>query len=259
MRYYLNDLLMQNTYDTGRKQSASLFTHMLHGLAVSYAPQVDRVLCIGMGVGIVPGQFAREGRTVDVVEINPTIVPLARDYFDLDLKAVNLTIGDGRQYVHTLADATYDAVVLDAFLGDSSPSHLMTLEAFSDIRRVLKPAGVLVINAFARFEPGQDFMGASLDRTLKAVFNSVVIHASGNGNVFYVASEQPELTLRRDLDVDAAHPDVRGSMRSAIAGIMRPREESGIVLTDDFNPVEFRDAANRERFRRDLTRYMINP
>lgn len=256
LRYYVNDLLLQNTYDPVTKQSASLFTHMLHGLAQAYAPRVERVLCIGMGVGIVPMQFARTGQQVDVVEINAAIVPVAEKHFDLDRSLINLTIGDGRQHLHDLPEATYDALVLDAFLGDSSPSHLMTREAFADMRRVLKPDGVLVINAFGRFDAGRDFMAASLDKTLKAVFRSVIIHASGNGNVFYVASDQTPLKMHREPDVEAAHRSLRGEMRAALAGIMRPAEGSGMVLTDDYNPVEIRDAVNRERFRRQLSQMM---
>lgn len=257
LRYYLNDLLLQNTYDPVTKQSASLFTHMLHGLAEAYSPRIERVLCIGMGVGVVPMQFAHAGAQVDTVEINAAVVPLAEAHFDLDVSAINLMIGDGRQYLHELSGGAYDAVVLDAFLGDSSPSHLMTREAFADMRRVLKPDGVLVINAFGRFDAGRDFMAASLDKTLKAVFRSVIIHASGNGNVFYVASDQFPLVMHREPEVAAAHRSLRSEMRAALAGIMRPAETSGMVLTDDFNPVEIRDAPNRERFRRDLTRMMM--
>lgn len=257
LRWYLNDLLLQNTYDVRRQQSASLFTHMLHDLPVAYAPKIERVLCIGMGVGIVPMQFAREGMEVEAVEINADVVPLAAEYFDFDASLLKLVIGDGRQHLHQLPDHQFDAVVLDAFLGDSSPSHLMTREAFMDMRRVMTPNGVLVINCFAHFEPGRDFMASSLDRTLKSVFKSVIIHASGRGNVFFVASDQPGLHLRNPPDVESAHPNVRGEMRSAIAGIKRVADENGIVLTDDFNPVEYHDAANREQFRRDLARYMI--
>ncbi len=259
LRWYLNDLLLQNTYDPGRKQSASLFTHMLHDLAVAYSPEVNRVLCIGMGVGIVPMQFAREGREVGVIEINPAILPLAERYFGFDSTLLKLNIGDGRHFVHTLPDAQYDAVILDAFLGDSSPSHLMTREAFADIRRVLKPEGVLVINSFCSFEPGKDFMAASLDKTLKNVFASVIIHATGSGNVFYVASDQSPLIMHHRPNVNDAHPQIRLSMQAALAGIMQPAEASGIVLTDDYNPVEYHDAANREEFRRGLASYMMHP
>src|SRR5438067_3458027 len=163
-------------------------TYMLHGLAKSNVPKLDDGLCIGMGVGIVPMKLAREGTRVDVVEINPAVVPLAQRFFDFDPKLLHIIIGDGRWYVN-FTDKKYDAIVLDAFLGDSSPSHLMSREAFAAMRRVLRPGGVLVINSFCEFDPGRDFYGASLDRTLRSVFPGVRVHASGGGNVFFVASD----------------------------------------------------------------------
>ena len=250
-RYYLNDYLTQNTYDPEAKQSVSLFTYGLHGFAQVYTPAIKDVLCIGMGVGIVPMQFAREGANVDVVEINGAVVDVAREHFDLEPAKLNLTIGDGRQFVNA-AKTQYDAVILDAFLGDSSPSHLMTKEAFTAMRRALRPDGVLVINSFGDFETGQDFFTASLDKTLKAVFGTVRIHASGNGNVFFVATPAKELKQHRTMDFAAMHPTVRQQARDALEGIKEANLKSGIVLTDDFNPVEFHDAKNREQFRRQL-------
>ena len=250
-RYYLNDYLTQNTYDPEAKQSISLFTYGLHGFAQIYTPAIKDVLCIGMGVGIVPMQFAREGATVDVVEINDVLTDLAQAHFDLEPEKLNITIGDGRQFVNA-ATKQYDAVILDAFLGDSSPSHLMTKEAFTAMHRVLRPNGVLVINSFGDFGTGQDFFTASLDKTLRAVFGTVRIHASGNGNVFFVASPAKELKQHRTMDFEAMHATVRQQARDALAGIKETDPKSGIVLTDDFNPVEFHDAKNREQFRRQL-------
>ncbi len=250
-RYYLNDYLTQNTYDPGAKQSVSLFTYGLHGLAEVYTEQIKDVLCIGMGVGIVPMQFAHQGAKVDVVEINGDVVGLAQAHFDLKPEMLNLTIGDGRQFVNA-ATKQYDAVILDAFLGDSSPSHLMTQEAFAGIRRVLRPHGVLVINSFGEFEAGKDFFTASLDKTLKSVFATVRIHASGNGNVFFVATPALELKQHRTMNFEAMHVTVRQQARDAFNGMPTADPKSGIVLTDDFNPVEFHDAHNREQFRRQL-------
>ncbi|HWQ91900.1 MAG TPA: fused MFS/spermidine synthase, partial [Clostridia bacterium] len=150
-RYYLNDNLIQNTYDPREKLSASAFTYLLSDLARCYTTNITDVLCIGMGVGIVPRDFAREGAKVDVVEINPAIVPVAVKYFDFDPSVLRLFIDDGRHFLNECR-TQYDAVILDAFLGDSSPSHLMTKEAFAAIRKVLRPGGVLVINSFAEFE-----------------------------------------------------------------------------------------------------------
>ena len=60
-------------------------------------------------------------------------------------------------------------MVLDAFLGDSSPSHLMSREAFTAMRRCLKPGGTLVINSFGELDAFNFFFTGSLDKTLKSV------------------------------------------------------------------------------------------
>ena len=45
---------------------------------------------------------------------------------------------DGGRPLGRIAGVCRSFLVLDAFLGESSPSHLMTREAFTEIRRVLK-------------------------------------------------------------------------------------------------------------------------
>ncbi len=248
-RYYLNDYLAQNTYDTQAKQSVSLFTYMLHELARGYRTNLQDVLCIGLGVGIVPMQFARENVRVDVVEINPAVVPLAQRFFDLEPERLQLTIDDGRHFVNR-CPRRYDAIVLDAFLGDSSPSHLMSREAFSAMRRLLKPGGVLVLNSFGATESGRDFFTASLDKTLKAVFHSVHIHGTGNGNIFFAASDQPEMVLKNAPQLASVHASCREDVRRACANRLETDPDHGRVLTDDYNPADYYDAANREQFRR---------
>jgi spermidine synthase len=250
-RYYLNDFLTQNTYDPAAKQSTSMFTYMLSELARSYTPRLDSALCIGMGIGIVPMDFARSGVTVDVVEINPAVVPVAEKFFDFDRAKVRLSIGDGRQFLNRTTNR-YDTVVLDAFLGDSTPSHLMTREAFTAMRRCLKPEGTLVINSFGELDPSNSYFAASLDKTLKSVFRHVRIHASGNGNMFFVATDAPELKRHREPAFAAIHPSVRANVERAFDRTLDSRPDEGIVLTDNFNPVDYYDAANREELRREL-------
>ena len=254
-RYYMNDYLMQNGYDTEQRKSLHLFTYMLHGLARVYAPRTEDILCIGMGIGIVPMQFAREGARVDVVEINPDIVPVAVKYFDLQPDRFRLYLTDGRYFLNQSTNR-YDAVLLDAFLGDSSPSHLMTREAFASVRRLLRPDGVLVINTFAELDEPRDFFGASLYKTLTNVFTSVRIHSAGaGGNTLFVASPRAGLAPLREPDLDDVHPgmpELRSRVSATYNNLREPNPDHGIVLTDDYNPVEFHDAANREAMRKNL-------
>jgi spermidine synthase len=250
-RLYLNDYLTQNTYDTQEHKSMSMFTYMLHGLARAYVPRIDRVLCIGMGVGIVPMNFAHEGVTVDVAEINPAVVPVARQFFDLEPEKLNLFIGDGRYFLNATTNR-YDAIILDAFLGDSCPSHLMTREAFLAMRRVLNPGGALVINTFADVRGEEEFFAASLFRTLTNAFPGVRLHAGPNGNTLFVASDRSPLEFANRPDLSDVHRRALSDVKDAFSTVREVDTDRGRVLTDDFNPVEFYDAPNRETLRRDL-------
>ncbi|NOS71362.1 MAG: fused MFS/spermidine synthase [Verrucomicrobia bacterium] len=248
LRLFSNDSLIQNTYDTGRKQSVSMFTHMLAGLARTYTTNINDVLCVGLGVGIVPMDFARQGARVDVVEINPAVVPVAVKFFDLEPDKLKISIDDGRHFLNGCRKQ-YDVIVLDAFLGDSSPSHLMTREAFAAMRRVLRPGGTLVINAFCHLEADRDFFASSLSRTLEAVFPGVRMHSDDNQN-YFVATDRTEPRFVRPPDLERIHAAIRSRAEVVFARVVSIAPDHGRVMTDDFNPIEFYDAQNREATRR---------
>jgi predicted membrane-bound spermidine synthase len=251
-RLLANDFLVQNTYDPASGRSLSLFTEMLHGLSRAYTPRLETALCLGLGVGIVPMRLAAEGVRVDAVEINPDVVPLAERWFGFRRDAVNLHLDDARHFLRVTTNR-YDTVQLDAFLGDSCPTHLMSREAFAAMRGRLTPDGTLVINTFAATAPGRDFFAGSLQKTLAAVFRSVVIHPGRNGNTFFVASDRTPLTVVHPPDPAAdVPPPLAPLYADTFAAAVREPLPGGLVLTDAFNPVEFRDAAQREQLRRAL-------
>jgi len=254
IRYYLNDNLTQNTYDPERNQSVSQFTYMLAGLARAYTTNLQDVLCIGLGVGIVPMDFAHQGANVDVVEINPAVVPVAVRFFDLETNKLHITIDDARHFLNRCRKQ-YDAVVLDAFLGDSSPSHLMTREAFASIRRAMRPGGTLVINMFGKVENGKDFFAASLNRTLLEVFPGVRLHSNGDGAIFFAASGRSPLNFVQPPNLDGVHPWVSGAIATSYTNLVQADLTHGRVLTDDYNPIEFYDARHREEVRRGLVKW----
>jgi SAM-dependent methyltransferase len=220
-------------------------------LARAYTTNIQDVLCIGLGMGMVPMDFARQGAKVDVVEINPAVLPVAKQYFDFRADQCRISIDDGRHYLNRCRKK-YDVVVLDAFLGDSSPSHLLTREAFASIRKVLKPGGTLVINSFGELEEGRDFFGASLNRTLKEVFPGVRLHTNARGALFFAATDHPIPTFAREPDLSAVHPDVEPEVEAIIHSHLEAAPDHGMILTDNYNPIDYYDARNREQIRRRL-------
>lgn len=250
-RFYLNDNLVQNIYDPARKQSKATFTYMLSALARAYATNIQDVLCIGLGMGMVPMDFAQTGARVDIVEINPAVLPVARRYFDFHPEKCRITFDDGRHFLNRCRKK-YDVVVLDAFLGDSSPSHLLTRQAFESIHNVLRPGGTLVINCFGELEEGRDFFTSSLNRTLRAVFRGVHLHTVARGAVFFAASDHPIPSFAREPDLGQVHPDVKDDVEALLHSHLDASPDRGLVLTDNYNPVEFYDARNREQIRRRL-------
>ena len=250
-RYYLNDNLVQNIYDPDRKQSKATFTYMLAALARAYTTNIHDVLCIGLGMGMVPMDFARHGARVDVVEINPAVLPVAKQYFGFQADQCRITFDDGRHFLNRCRKQ-YDVVVLDAFLGDSSPSHLLTKQAFASIKRVLRPGGSLVINSFGELEDGRDFFAASLNRTLKAVFAGVRLHTTGHSAMFFAATDHPIPVFAREPDLSEVHPELEPEVEEILHSHFDAAPDHGMVLTDDYNPVEYYDARNREMIRRRL-------
>ena len=178
---------------------------------------------------------------------------MAARYFDFQPEKVHLTIDDGRHFLNRCRKQ-YDVVILDAFLGDSSPSHLLTREAFASIRRVLRPGGALVINAFANLETGRDFFASSLEQTLKAVFPGVRLHSNGDGAIFFVATDHAAPEFAHQPDLTGVHPEARTRTEAAMVRLVDAPPEHGRVLRDDYNPVEFYDAWNREVLRKRLAK-----
>jgi hypothetical protein len=128
----------------------------------------------------------------------------------------------------------------------------MTREAFGAIRNVLRPGGVLVINSFGEREAGKDFFTASLNKTLKSVFAGVRVHDCGNGGIFFAATDRPEPSFVHPPDTSEVHPIARDDTERGYVTVVDTPPDHGRVLTDNFNPVEFYDARNREAVRRSL-------
>jgi hypothetical protein len=62
----------------------------------------------------------------------------------------------------------------------------------------------------------------------------------------------PKSLCQRGYDLAEVHFHARERVREAFIQLTEANPKRGIVLTDDYNPVDFYDAANREENRRRL-------
>lgn len=119
-------------------------------------PGARRVLAIGGGGFAFPKLVAAEhpGVSTDVVEIDPAVIRAARRWFFLDEATAMAKAGggdlrvicdDGRAFLER-GVGPYDAIVLDAFMGDKPVLSLATVEAMRAVRRALAPGGAVLMN-----------------------------------------------------------------------------------------------------------------
>ncbi len=139
----------------------------------------DRAVVLGLGAGLLPMHWARQGVQVIAAEPNPAVTEAAHAYFGLRRHLLDVRGVDGRRVVRALP-APADVVVVDAFVGATVPGHLLTREAMREAVAALTPDGVWV--AWVLDFPGVE-RGAvwpRVARTARAVFADVRVyrHAS---------------------------------------------------------------------------------
>ena len=142
--------------------------------------QAQRVLMIGGGGGTLATLLYRAGTQVTVLDTNAKAFALARTYFQLPTD-VDCVVADGAEYLMR-HNTVFDAIVLDAYVGNRIPPHLCS-NAFLKLveSRLDKNSGAF----FANVHTGHDF-DLSVDkfsRSTSQVWRNVrLLDASGRIN-----------------------------------------------------------------------------
>ena len=105
-------------------------------------PAAKDMLQIGLGIGSLPSALKPYGIKMDVVEIDPAVVRLARDYFAFSPTG-DVHIADARSFLRE-TNRRYDAIVHDTFTGGTTPEHLLSMEVVQRIRELLRPGAGLI-------------------------------------------------------------------------------------------------------------------
>jgi predicted membrane-bound spermidine synthase len=206
------------------------------------ADQVGSLALIGSAAGTVAKEYTAVYGPIpiDGAEIDPEIIRVGREYFDMNEPNLNAVAQDGRYFLVN-SPRKYDVIAIDAYRPPYIPFHLTTREFFAEVRAHLTENGVVAINV-GRTRDDWSLVDA-LASTLKAEFPNVYLvdlkHAGQELiNVLVVATKQP--TRLENLAANTAlmtDPTLREVAESSV-----PRAEEfttpTVVFTDDKAPVE---------------------
>ena len=166
-----------------------------------------------------------------MVEIDPKVTELAKKFFNLDkiIKdydlensgRLNLVNDDGRIYLKN-NKIKYDAILNDAFSGETPARTLCTIEAIELIKSSLNDGGLYLTNILGGYGKYSGFLYAEVN-TLKKIFKNVYVIPCGEltnerpiNNMVIASDSDYDFDFSIDLKIPADTP----------------------ILTDDYSPVE---------------------
>ena len=247
-------------------KAGTTYSDLLH-LPFLFSREIKSVLIIGGGGGVVPTIFknAYPGITMDVVEIDPAVVDVAKEWFDFTPdERLRVHVQDGRMFIHNSKDK-YDVIILDAYTaGGRIPFHLTTKEFLSDVRDHVNPRGIVLMNTISAVSGHASKLFRAQYKTFKEVFGTehayafpkwraarmpdvstnIILIATGRGHSRRLG--RPELEqMARNLTASGAvkMPSLAGgdgyvSNMLTVSELKQVRQDDVPVLTDDYAPVD---------------------
>lgn len=217
------------------------YTKYYH-LLKHFKPDFQKTLIIGGAGYSFPKDYLAKypSAEIEVVEIDPKITEIARTYFRLkDDPRLKINHQDGRIFLNQSEPRRYDVVLMDAF-GSlfSVPFQLTTVEAVSQISRVLKDDGIVIFNVGGAIKGDLNkFLQAEL-KTYRQVFPKVYLFKINPD----LPDDQPQnLIIIACKEKNAAPLNSPDTLTADLLNHLYTDELNTNlnILTDDLAPVEY--------------------
>ncbi|MFH1958081.1 MAG: fused MFS/spermidine synthase [bacterium] len=247
-RWLLIDGICNTVID--KRTGESLLEHSFYLEAPFHMnPQAKDMILLGLGGGSLAKAYKEYGVNVDGIEIDPNVVFTAKKYFKCGESVKNIYLQDGRQHIRN-TKKRYDIVIFDAFSASGLPFHLCTRETFSSAKDILKEGGIVGLNVVSFFEGDGSVLWKSIYKTLRQVFPCVRIYMVQTEmnlkNIIFLASEK-ELNLTKNINY--RNKECRKFISRMFRNEVTYPGGEGLILTDDYNPVDTWNAKISEKGR----------
>ncbi len=134
-----------------------IYHEMLAHVPICTHREPTKVLIIGGGDGGTAREVLKHPDiTVDLVEIDQEVISVCKEYFlgvDEVFKnpRLNLTIGDGVEFIANAKDKSYDIILVDSTDDKNHSSGLFDLTFYAQANRVLKDDGLISVQGSSWF------------------------------------------------------------------------------------------------------------
>ena len=160
---------------------------------------IHHVLMEGLGGGSTPRAYQHyyTNVMVDVVEIDPVVVEVAKKYFTVaESPTLKINIQDGRVFLRQTTNV-YDVILMDAYsttrYGSSLPRQLVTKEFFELASQHLSTNGVLAYNVIGQMQGFRATVIGAIYRTMNQVFPQVYMFpADESQNIVIIGTKSKE-------------------------------------------------------------------
>ena len=206
------------------------YIHLMSIIASTSQERSSALLC-GFGAGVMAKELLKQQFIVDAIEIDSRLETIAQEHFDYSGNC-NFIVDDARHFIKT-TKKKYDLIVLDLLRVESQPSNLYTIESFLELKQILNPNGLIVINFQGNSTGEETKPYYAIYGTLKAAGFHVEDWRTPNGQgdiIFLVTNPNTKLTFKQNKINDCCktfHPQFN-------QGIIGSRDFQNFdLLTDD--------------------------
>jgi len=210
-------------------------------LARFFNPGFKKSLMIGGGGYSFPKDYLNKypEATIDVVEIDPKLTELSKEYFRLkENPRLKIFHEDGRVFLNK-TEEKYDVIFGDAFTSRYSlPYQLTTREAVQKKYGILNDKGVVILNLISSLEGEKGELLRAEYSTYKSVFSQVYLFPVGSPedgkkvqNILLIALKSPDIPNFQASDVE---------LKGYLDHLWENEIDSDVpILTDDYAPVDY--------------------
>lgn len=162
--------------DDDNPEQLFLYTQRLAELAIGVKPSSSLVL--GGGGFTVPTALVRQaGSNVTAVEIDPGLIGISRDYFDMasQEEGLSVVVDDAIHFIEK-DSSNYDLILVDVFKDRATPDDLMSPRASANYKKLLNSGGVLAFNCISRYHTHSSTVLKRLIKNLSLEFSNIQVY-----------------------------------------------------------------------------------